>query len=158
FSPGDLSLREAVYLANSGIGGGVVNFSSSLTSTEPVTLTLSTITAAGKTTPGSYSFGPTGLALSGNVALQRPTGARGISISQNSTDGMRLFGVFAGANLTVEALTLTGGKAQGGAGGNATGGSAGGGGGGAGLGGAIFNNGSVNLIAMTFNGNTALGG
>ncbi|HEY7315511.1 MAG TPA: Ig-like domain-containing protein [Gemmataceae bacterium] len=147
FTAGHLSLREAVYLANSGIGGGVVTFAANL---------------AGQTleldTAGSLSFGPTGLAISGAVTVQGPSGNSGIAISQNATGGMRLFGVYAGASLTVEDLTLTGGKAQGGAGGNVTGGDGSGGGGGAGLGGAVFNDGSLNLIATTLSGNTAAGG
>jgi hypothetical protein len=144
FSTSRLTLREAVYLANSGIGGGVVTFAPSLTSAGPVTLNLGG--------PGSYSFGPTGLAISGDVTLQGPTGNSGITISQNA--GMRLFGVFAGASLTVQDLTLSGGKALGGHGGE----SFGGGGGGAGLGGAIFNNGTVAILNSTLVGNTAQGG
>jgi hypothetical protein len=98
FTAGHLSLREAVYLANSGIGGGVVTFAPAL---------------AGQTlnpgTVGSFSFGPTGLAISGAVTLEGPSGNSGVTISQNAPNGMRLFGVFAGATLTVQNLTLTGG-------------------------------------------------
>jgi hypothetical protein len=156
FSTNTLTLREAVYLANSGIGGGVVTFAPSLTSAGPVTLDLSV--------PGSYSFGPTGLAISGDVTLQGPTGNSGITISQNTASsagstflpGMRLFGVFAGASLSVENLTLSGGLAQGGIGGESQAG--GSGGGGAGLGGAIFNNGTVAILDSTLVGNAALGG
>jgi hypothetical protein len=157
FSTGTLTLREAVYLANSGIGGGVVTFAPSLTSAGPVTLTLGDIIVSNAFTPGSYSFGPTGLPISGDVTLEGPTGNSGITISQNGYYiPMRLFGVFAGASLTVQNLTLSGGRAQGGSGGESDGG--GSGGGGAGLGGAIFNNGTVAILNSTLVGNAALGG
>src|SRR5262249_45399541 len=124
FSPGNRSLRQAVYLANSGIGSGVVTFASSLTSSGPTTLNLGN-------NVDSFSFGPTGLGISGDVTIQGPTGSNGITISQNRTGGMRLFGVFAGASLTLQFVTLTGGMAQGGNGGDAISGIAAGGGGGA---------------------------
>lgn len=141
FAAGDLSLRESVYLANSGIGAGLVTFDSDLGGQ---TLNLDTV--------GSISFGPTGLAISGAVTIQGPTGDSFITISQTTTAGMRLFGVFAAGSLTIQYLTLTGGKAAGGDGGNS------GGGGGAGLGGAIFNNGLVTILASTLWANTAQGG
>jgi hypothetical protein len=139
---GQLSLREAVYLANSGIGGGVVTFDPSMAGQ---TFTLSTT--------GTTAFGPTALAISGAVSIQGLTGNSGITISGGGTQ--RIFGVFAGANLTLQFLTLSGGMAVGGHGGKSI---QGGGGGGGGLGGAIFNNGAVTILNSTLSGNTAHGG
>jgi hypothetical protein len=146
FGPGDLSLREAVYLANSGIGGGSVTFENGLAGESFVL-----------TEPGSLSFGPTGLGISGvNVTITGLTGSNGITISQNTAGGMRLFGVFPWARIGLQYLTLTGGLAQGGNGGS--GGQGGGGGGGAGLGGAVFNSGTLTIQDSTVAANTAQGG
>lgn len=149
--PGDLSLREAVYIANVRPGADTITFDSSLAGQ---TVMLSEI--------GSFAFGPTALAISSDVTLQGLTGNSGITISQNATDGMRIFGIFSRASLTIEYLTITGGLAQGGTGGTgiSTTYAIGGGGGGAGMGGAAFiaQGGTLNLTQSTVTGNVAQGG
>jgi len=145
--PADLSLREAIYIAeNLRAGADTITFDPALAGQ---TIFLSQV--------GTYAFGPTGLGISTDITIQGLTGNSGITISQNRAGGMRLFGVFAGAELTLEYLTLTGGVAQGGNGGTSHGGG-GGGGAGAGLGGAIFNNGTLVLASSTLTGNIATGG
>src|SRR5262249_10690732 len=117
-----------------------------------------TITLSSHDTNNPFAFGPTALVIEAGDKLTiegSPTVVPGVTISGGNAQ--RIFGVFAGASLTIAYVRLAGGKAQGGAGGT-NGGAGGGGGGGAGLGGAIFNDGSLNLIASTLTGNTAAGG
>jgi hypothetical protein len=64
------------------------------------------------------------------------------------------FSTLPAGNLTLQNLTLTGGLAQGGSGGYGMEA----GGGGAGMGGAIFNQGTLILLAVTFSSNSATGG
>src|SRR5262245_29689078 len=117
-----------------------------------------TIGAASNDTNKPFAFGPTAFVVNSDITIQGATSSSPITI-----DGLgqrRLFGVMAGAKLTLQAVTLTGGNAQGGNGGNVPNGIGwgGGGGGAAGLGGAIFNNGALNLLQSTLSGNTAQGG
>ncbi|HNT77417.1 MAG TPA: hypothetical protein PKH77_20580, partial [Anaerolineae bacterium] len=108
------------------------------------------LTASNQTDPDGY--GPVGLppivspmTIQGNGAtIQRDSGT------------FRLFYVAVGGDLTLEALTLSNGRAQGFNGGDGAGG--GGGGGSAGMGGAIFNRGMLTIKQSTLSGHTAMGG
>lgn len=144
YSTGDLSLREAVVLANAAADANMITFASALAG--------QTLTATLNDT--NVSFGPTAFVISSDVTIQGPTTAPGVTIDGGGTH--RLFGVLTGASLTLQNLTLTGGKAQGGNGGdNELGG---GGGGAAGLGGAIFNQGTLVLQESLLTENQAVGG
>ena len=107
-------------------------------------------------------YGPDGLPpISSNLTIQ----GNGATIERDATaPNFRLFYVSGGTaggseslpagQLTLENVTLEGGKAQGGNGGNGEDG----GGGGAGLGGAIYNQGHLDLAGVTLTANTAQGG
>jgi hypothetical protein len=113
----------------------------------------------------NFWYGPDGLppifsnlTIHGNGA----TIARDTNPADN-TPAFRLFYVSGGmelpaGSLTMDNVTLEGGLAQGGDGGLAQGGGNLGGGGGMGAGGAIFNQGMLNLTAVTLTNNEALGG
>ncbi len=148
---GSGSLRAAIDAANAAGGSNTITFAPAVAG--------QTITASANDTTHPFAFGPTAFVIDpgDNLTIAGDPTQAGIALSGGGSH--RLFAVYGGASLTVENLTLTGGKAQGGAGGTVTGNGAGeGGGGGAGLGGAIFNEGSLYLIATTFTGNTAAGG
>src|SRR5262249_38969963 len=118
-----------------------------------------TITLAANDTNHPFAFGPTALVIvpGDNLTIVGDPSQAGVTLSGNNSH--RLFGVYAGASLTLQDLTLTGGNATGGNGGNVTGNGYGAGGGaGAGLGGAVFNAGTLNLFATTLTGSTARGG
>ncbi len=136
---GEIDLRQAIGQANSDTSPDTITFDSSLFTT-PQTITLTQ-------NDSNLAFGPTALVITSDVTIDGPAG--GVTISGNNTH--RVFAVASGATLTLQALTVSGGHAQG-AGGGGTGG------GGAGLGGAVFNAGTLNLIASTLTGNTATGG
>ncbi len=144
------SLREAIDLANT--GGGLITFASSLAG-QTIELTMI----------GDTAFGPSAFAISSPVTIQGLTGNQGITIARDTNPAdypnqqvpdFRLFAVTATGSLTLDDLTLSDGLAQGGNGGSG----AGGGGGAAGLGGAIFNAGTLTLLASTLSGNQAIGG
>ena len=116
---------------------------------------------------GDNSFGPSAFLVSNQVAIVGPAGGITIARDTNAADYpgnnllyFRLFAVAATGNLTLQNVTLSNGFAQGyGGGDNGNGNtSEGGGGGGAGLGGALFNQGTLNLQAITLTGNSAIGG
>ena len=113
-----------------------------------------TINLTSSDTTNPAMFGPTALVIAPSDALTIE--GSGITLSGGGTQ--RVFGVEAGAALTLENLTITGGVAQGGAGGNNGGGDSGAGGGGAGLGGAIFNAGTLDVVDSTLTNNQAVGG
>ena len=144
------SLRAAVDAANIFGGSNTINFAPAVAG--------QTITLAANDTNHPLAFGPTALVIvpGDNLTIVGDPSQAGVTLSGNNSH--RLFGVYAGASLTLQDLTLTGGNATGGNGGNVTGGTGGGGGAGAGLGGAVFNAGTLNLIATTLTGNTARGG
>ncbi len=116
--------------------------------------------------PDNYWYGPNGLppiasniTLNGNINPDGSSSTSGAVIERApGAVPFRIFYVSGGydtlpaGQLTLNNLTIEGGLAQGGNGG------AGGGGGGAGLGGAIFNQGALHLVGVTFTENTAQGG
>lgn len=156
---GKVTLREAIAAANSdsttdlgdtGSGADTISFDSSLFNGGPATINLSIV--------GDTTVGPSGLAITSEITIIGPSGANGLSIARDSSvSNLRLFYVGSTGNLTLQDLTLSGGRAQGNNGGTG-GGQGGGGGGAAGMGGALFNDGAVKLLNSTLSGNTAVGG
>lgn len=143
------SLRQAIDDANNETanpGADIINFAPTLVSNGSSTINLST---SGDSTAGPSAFG-----ITSTISINGPTGNNGITLN-NTFVNQRLFYISAAGSLTLNSLTLSGGKAQGGNGGN---GSGGGGGGAAGLGGAVFNQGSLTILNSTFSGNQAIGG
>ncbi len=145
FNPADLSLREAIALAELNPGSDVITIASSLTASGPATLSLNLV--------GDSSFGPSGLLVNSDIEIDGATNSNGITIARsNSVSNLRLFAIGSSGHLTLKNLTLSNGQVKGGNGGFT------GGGGGAGLGGAIFNQGELTLQNSTLSGNTAMGG
>ncbi len=137
------TLRGAVAAATADANVDTIFFDPSLTAAGPATITL--------TTAGNATAGPSDLGITTNITIKGPTDtANGVTLA-NGTAGQRLFYVDIEASLTLDSLTLTGGRAQGGNG-NASGGGA------AGLGGAIFSQGTLVITNSTLSGNTATGG
>jgi hypothetical protein len=149
------TLRAAITSSvSNGAGIDVIQFAPALDG-QAINLTSS----VNNVTVGSTMAGPSAFFINGNTSLviDGLTGlSRGITIARTGGAAFRLFDVAAGSNLTLQSLTLTGGRAQGFAGGGAK--ANGGGGGSAGLGGAIFNQGSLTILNSTLSGNTAQGG
>jgi fibronectin-binding autotransporter adhesin len=144
------SLRSAV---NASSSGDTIVFDCSETGLNcPATITLSS-------QGNNQGFpGPTALAISGKaITIQGPT-TSGVTLhvatGTTSATSLRHFFVDTDASLTLQNLTLNGGKAIGGSGG--TGISSGGGA--AGLGGAIFSQGQLTLSVVSFESNSAVGG
>ena len=148
-SSGNLSLREAVRLANADSNASTITFASSLFTAADQSITLTNF----DTGLASTEFGATAFIISTDIDIVGPTGNNGLTIERASgnSNNFRLFHVQAAGNLTLDSLTLSGGKAQGG---NGTSG----GGGAAGMGGAIFNQGALTVTNSTLSGNTAIGG
>jgi hypothetical protein len=141
----DCSLREALDIA---ITGNTIIFDPALTASGPATVTLSL-----QDTNAANLYGPTAFYITKAIDIRGPVGANGLTLTRaNGAANMRLFTVAPDASLTLENLTLSGGRAVGGSGG------LGGGGGAAGLGGAIFNAGTLTATACTLTNNTAQGG
>jgi hypothetical protein len=141
---GDGTLRAAVTWANASPNprlatatANIVRFDTGGAFASGGTIALSTV--------GGTPRGPTALAITWNVEIDGPSSTgQGVTISANvQVAPMRLFYVAAGASLTLQDLTLTGGVAQGRVF--------------AGQGGAVFNRGTLTLLASTLAGNQALG-
>ncbi len=140
---GDLSLREAIGLANATSSVDTITFAAAL---DGSSLELTTV--------GDRSAGPSAFLITSEITIAGSAG--GITLSgATAVEEMRLFNVASGGNLTLRQLTLSGGIAHGG---NGADGAASGGGGAAGLGGAIFNQGTLTIERSTLTGNLAQGG
>ncbi|MFM9960722.1 MAG: beta strand repeat-containing protein, partial [Planctomycetaceae bacterium] len=149
----DLSLREAIRLANANADASVITFAPGLFTGGDQSISLSLF----DTGLDSTEAGATAFIVSTPITINGPTGDNGLTIARDSgAANFRLFHVQAAGNLTLDSLTLMGGNAQGNSGGRTTRG--GGGGGGAGLGGAVFVDGSFTAVRSTFRNNTAQGG
>lgn len=139
------SLRQAIIDANNesiNPGADTILFAAGLTAGGPAIINLST--------SGDGTAGPSAFGITSPITITGPTGSNGITLS-NTFVNQRLFYVSAAGKLTLDSLTLSDGKAQGGNGFD-------GGGGAAGLGGAIFNAGSLTILNSTLSGNQAIGG
>jgi hypothetical protein len=117
------SLRQAIIDANAAAGADTIVFAAGLTASAPATINLST--------SGDGTTGPSAFGITSEITITGPNGANGITLN-NTFVNQRLFYVSAAGKLTLDSLTLSGGKAQGGNGGNGT---LSGGGGAAGMGG-----------------------
>lgn len=151
---GLVTLREAVAAANadtatdlgqSGSGADTIVFDASLAGG---TISLS---IAGNTT-----FGPSALAVTSDITIDGDD-APGLTISRDAgASRLRHFYVSGAGTLRLEQITVANGIARGFDGGATHRGGTGGGGGG--FGGAIFNEGDLEIVQSTLNGNQAIGG
>lgn len=146
-SDGLVTLREAVAAANAnaitelgqtGSGADTVEFSAALSGT----VNLSTI--------GNSAAGPSALNITSPVTIRGNSNGITLNAGAGAT-AMRHFRVAANGNLTLDTIMLTGGVARGASG-------AAGENGGDGRGGAIYNEGTLNIIASTLYNNKAIGG
>lgn len=141
------------YLINLAGNGDTIEFSCAALAC-PVTIPVHLLgNNRGFPGPTAYSISAKSITITapspGDVTLQaQPAGA-------TSGTSLRLFFVDTDAMLTLQNVTLKGGRAIGGNGGSAY---RGGGGGAAGLGGAIFSQGSLSLVGVSFADNGAVGG
>ena len=104
------SLRQAILDASGNAGADTILFNASLAG-QTITLTTdSTYASLGIT------FGPTALVITGDTLTIDGSAAPGLSLSGNSA--RRVFAVATGATLALKNLTITAGKALGGAGGS----------------------------------------
>ncbi|MGZ5445786.1 MAG: choice-of-anchor Q domain-containing protein [Thermoanaerobaculia bacterium] len=151
---GLVTLREAVAAANadtatdlgqSGSGADTIVFDPSLAG-GTVALTIA----------GNTTFGPSALAITSDVTIDGGD-APMLMISRDAgVQRLRHFYVSGAGNLRLEDVTLSNGIARGFDGGATHRGGTGGGG--AGLGGSIFNEGDLEIVQSTLNGNLAAGG
>jgi hypothetical protein len=163
-SAGTLRYAIAASVADHGTGGDTIRFDPSI---DGGTITL-TNPPVNDLSAGSTEAGPSAFFITNhdNLTIDGLTGlTKGITIARNPGGAaFRLFDVAAGASLSLEGLTLSGGAASGFTGGigiqggSIGDGASGGGGGSAGLGGAIFNQGILTICDSTLTGNTAQGG
>ncbi|MDR3622883.1 MAG: hypothetical protein P4L85_26250, partial [Paludisphaera borealis] len=139
------TLRQAILDASGNAEADTIVFDPSLAG-QTITLTSNSANSA---------FGPTALTIVNDDITIDGAAAPKLTISGN--DAHRIFAVGSGASLTLQNITLTGGRAQGGDGGSGAPGP--GGGGAAGLGGAIYvYAGNLTLVNSTLSSNTAQGG
>jgi hypothetical protein len=138
------SLRDALASAAGNAEADTIQFDAGLAGG---TISLTSNHATG-------TFGPTGLVISGDTVTIDGSDAPGLKIS--GANARRIFAVTSSGSLTLDSITLTGGRAKGGDGGNGDAG----GGGAAGLGGAVYvhSGSSLTVRQSTLSGNTALGG
>ena len=108
----DLSLREAVFIAENRAGADVITFAPALTAGGDATITLTQF----DTGVDTDEFGPTALRIGSDVTIRGPGGANGLTIRRDTADddAFRLFYVYnpatpASAALRLESLTLAGG-------------------------------------------------
>ena len=151
---GFVSLREAIFAAQT-------NTTTDLGDTGTVALDTIVFDLSGTidlNTADDITAGPSAFRITSNISIDASSAPTGIALRRDPALGaaaLRFFLVSAGGNLTLNDLTLSGGRATGGSGGSG----AGGGGGAAGVGGAIWNQGgSLTVNNSTFLSNEAQGG
>ena len=162
---GACTLREAITAGNTNAASGVMlgecvagDMAGTDTITFAVTLVASGPATIDLTEVGDTTIGPSALRVSSAITIVGPSGDSGITINRTAAI-MRLFYVDATGVFTLQNLTLTNGRAQGGNGAGPGGPTnEGGGGGGAGLGGGILNQGQLTVQQSTLSGNLAVGG
>lgn len=118
-----------------------------------------TYTLAAPRASDGGAHGPTGLPeITSAITIQ----GAGTTIARSSASGtpnFRIFHIASSGALTLDGVTISGGRAVGGNGANGGASGGGGGGGAPGLGGAIFNDGgALTVLNSTFSDNRALGG
>ena len=151
----DLSLREAIRLANGDADASTITFAGELFTGGDQKISLTQF----DTGVDDGEAGPTALFITSNITIIGPAGDNGLTIERDSSAAaFRLLHVKPDASLTINRLTLSGGSAIGASASSNMGAQAGGGGGAAGLGGAIFNQGTLAILASTLSGNLAQGG
>ncbi|MHC4207524.1 MAG: DUF4347 domain-containing protein, partial [Planctomycetota bacterium] len=167
---GNLTLREAILIANDNSGVTSYEGISSSDSSDTITFDSALVSAGDATiTLTEYDtgldpdeFGPSAFIISTTITIQGPAGDYGITIERDDTgDAFRLFTITTAGNLTMENLTFS--KGQTPAGSNGTDGTNGnifepGGNGSAGQhgqdGGGFYNVGTLILNNSTVSGNT----
>lgn len=143
------TLRTAINAANSNADADTIVFDPRLTASAPAYIMMGIV--------GETSVGRSAFAISTDITIMGPMmGSNGIFLNGNNS--MRLFNVLNTGTLTLDSVTLTNGRAQGGNGYSNPNVPISNGGGGGGLGGAIFVQGTLNLVNSTLSGNTAAGG
>jgi hypothetical protein len=126
------TLRRAISDANGSPGADVIQFHPNLSGAIDLSIV------------GDTSEGPSALLVSSDITVRG--NAAGITIARDATASeMRLFRVAANRSLTLESIALRGGIARGAADSD-------------GRGGAIFNQGTLNVVASTIYDNQASGG
>ena len=140
FSAADLSLREAIALAEAEPGHQTITFDPVLFTLMPRTIDLSII-GNDDATNGDSAF-----LITTEIIIQGPTGPNGLTLEGPGNTGnvdttMRLFLVAASGDLTLDHLTMTGGVADGDNDAND--------------GGAIANDGTLSIQNSTLSGNSA---
>jgi hypothetical protein len=133
------TLRQAIYDANQAAGADVIQFAANLSGN----ISLSVM--------DDNAFGASALAITSPITIRG--NAAGITIGRDvAAAEMRLFRVTAAGDLSLESISLTGGIVRGTNGANA------GENGGDARGGAIYNQGSLQIVASTLYANQAVGG
>jgi hypothetical protein len=126
------TLRQAIFDANSAPGADTIQFSAGLSGT----INLSIV--------GDATLGPSSLLVNSAIVIRG--NAAGITIGRDATAvDMRLFRVTSAGSLRLESISLTGGTARGPDDAEARGG-------------AIYNNGTLEIVASTLDANRAIGG
>jgi hypothetical protein len=98
------SLRAAIDAANVTPEADTINFDAAVAG--------QTITATTNDTTNPFAFGPTAFVVTSDITIVGDPGAAGVTISGNNSH--RIFGVLPGGSLTLQFLTITNGKVQGG--------------------------------------------
>ena len=90
--PNDLSLREAVFIANARPGADLITFAPALTAAADAAITLTQF----DTGVDTDEFGPTALRIGSDVTIRGPGGANGLTIRRDTADddAFRLFYVY----------------------------------------------------------------
>ncbi len=157
----DCTLSNAIASANAAAAGDPAVGCTLSGSGVPYTIQLQTNQSYTMTTVNNYWYGPnalppiaTTIVIEGNGATLKVTGSsivrlRFFFVGANPAAAVTMnYNTPGPGNLTLNNLTLSGGRQLGGNGG----------GGGAGMGGAIFNQGTLTINQVTFEGNKATGG
>ncbi len=132
------TLRQAIYDANHLAGDDLIQFDPGLSG--DVNLSVA----------DDMTAGPSSLVITSPITIQG--NANGITIRHDAAaQEMRLFLVTADADLTFDSVMVAGGLARGDNGGTGQNGDSS-------FGGAVYNQGTLQIVASTFYGNTAIGG
>jgi hypothetical protein len=132
------TLRQAIYDANNSAGADLIQFAAGLSGDVDLSVA------------DDASVGLSALLVTSQITIQG--NANGITIRRDAAaPEMRLVLVAAGGDLSLDTIMLAGGLARGANGGTGQNG-------GTAFGGAVYNQGTLQIIASTFYGNAAIGG